>query len=187
VTTGDVSMHDNLTSAGEPKHSGGKPAPKLVSKRTMDIVVALVFLGVSALVVYDSHRLGFRWQEGVGPAAGYFPFYVALIMAGASLVTLVQALSAKGAADEAFVSKPAFRQVLAVFLPLTAFVILIAFVGLYVAAAVFITFFMMYFCRYRLLPSAAVGAAVPLALFLMFEKWFLVPLPKGRLEALLGF
>jgi hypothetical protein len=26
-----------------------------------------------------------------------------------------------------------------------------------------------------------------LALFLMFEKWFLVPLPKGPLEAWLGY
>ena len=35
--------------------------------------------------------------------------------------------------------------------------------------------------------SLAVGIGVPLALFLMFERWFLVPLPKGPLEALLGF
>jgi hypothetical protein len=159
----------------------------VVSKRTMDIVVALLFLGVSALVVYDSHRLGFRWQEGIGPASGYFPFYVALIMAGASLVNLVQAVRDRPAAGEAFVSHSAFRQVLAVFLPLTAFVILIAVIGLYVAAAGFITFFMLYFGRYPLLPAAAVGAGVPLALFLLFEKWFLVPLPKGPLEALLGY
>jgi hypothetical protein len=153
----------------------------------MDIVVALVFLGVSAIVIYDSNRLGFSWQEGVGPAAGYFPFYVALIMAGASLVNLVQALRDREAGGETFVSKPAFRQVLAVFVPLTVFVVLIAFVGIYVAAAVFITLFMMYFGRYNILPSAALGAGVPVVLFLMFEKWFLVPLPKGPLEALLGY
>jgi hypothetical protein len=28
---------------------------------------------------------------------------------------------------------------------------------------------------------------VPLTLFMMFERWFLVPLPKGPLEAWLGF
>jgi putative tricarboxylic transport membrane protein len=170
-----------------PEKRGGGEERTVVSKRTMDVVVALLFLGVSALVVYDSSRLGFRWQEGIGPASGYFPFYIALIMAGASLVNLVQALRDRQAARETFVSRSAFRQVLTVFLPLTVFVILIAFIGLYVAAAVFITFFMLYFGRYQLLPSAAVGAGVPLALFLLFEKWFLVPLPKGPLEALLGF
>ncbi len=35
--------------------------------------------------------------------------------------------------------------------------------------------------------AAGVAAALPFALFLMFEKWFLVPLPKGPLEAWLGF
>ena len=33
----------------------------------------------------------------------------------------------------------------------------------------------------------AVGIAVPFSLFFMFEKWFLVPLPKGPLEAMLGY
>jgi hypothetical protein len=28
---------------------------------------------------------------------------------------------------------------------------------------------------------------VPVALFLMFEVWFLVPLPKGPIEQWLGF
>ena len=33
----------------------------------------------------------------------------------------------------------------------------------------------------------AIGIGVPLALFFMFEKWFLVPLHKGPIERLLGF
>jgi putative tricarboxylic transport membrane protein len=166
---------------------GGEDPARFVSKRTMEVVVALAFLGVSALVVADSTRLGFGWLEGSGPASGYFPFYVALIMAGASLVTLAQALRDKGARDEAFVARPAFRRVLAVFLPLAAFVLLIGVVGLYVAAAGFIMFFMMSLGRYNALPSAGIGAGVALTLFLLFEKWFLVPLPKGPLETLLGY
>ena len=31
------------------------------------------------------------------------------------------------------------------------------------------------------------GVLVPLVLFVVFEIWFLVPLPKGPVEALLGF
>jgi hypothetical protein len=34
--------------------------------------------------------------------------------------------------------------------------------------------------------AVLVGTGVSVALFLMFEKWFLVPLPKGPLEAMLG-
>jgi hypothetical protein len=32
-----------------------------------------------------------------------------------------------------------------------------------------------------------VAIGVPLMLFMMFEVWFLVPLPKGPLEAALGY
>jgi len=32
-----------------------------------------------------------------------------------------------------------------------------------------------------------VAIGVPLVFFLVFERWFLVPLPKGPIEQLLGF
>ena len=39
----------------------------------------------------------------------------------------------------------------------------------------------------ELFKALGVSVAVPLVLFFMFEKWFLVPLPKGPLEAMLGY
>ena len=73
-------MHEKDTDAADDGRS-------LVSNRTMEIVVALLLLGGSAIVIYDSSRVGFGWQEGVGPAPGYFPFWVALILGVSSLVT----------------------------------------------------------------------------------------------------
>jgi hypothetical protein len=35
--------------------------------------------------------------------------------------------------------------------------------------------------------TALVAVGLPVALFVMFEVWFKTPLPKGPLEALLGF
>jgi hypothetical protein len=32
-----------------------------------------------------------------------------------------------------------------------------------------------------------VSLGVPVAVFLLFEMWFLIPLPKGPVEQLLGF
>lgn len=167
--------------------SDASDGPSLVSNRTMDIVVAILFLGASLLVILDSTRLGFRWQEGVGPGAGYFPFYIALIMAGASLINLVRAIFDSRAASETFVTRPAFGKVLAVLVPLTAFVLAIAFVGIYLSSAAFIALFMMYFGGYAFYRAIPVGAGVAIALFLMFEKWFLVPLPKGPVEIWLGY
>ena len=59
-----------------------------ISTRTMEIAVALVLLAVSALVVFDSYRLGSKWGDD-GPQSGYFPFYIGLLLGIASLATLV--------------------------------------------------------------------------------------------------
>ncbi len=162
-------------------------APALVSVRTMEIVVALLLMLGSAVVIFDSVRIGSGWQEGVGPAAGYFPFYVSLIMGVSALVILVSALFDRKGGQESFVSTLEFRRVLAVLIPSIVFVGLIGWLGIYVASAIFIAFFMIAFGQENVFKSAAVGIAVPLALFFMFERWFLVPLPKGPLETLLGF
>jgi hypothetical protein len=161
----------------------GRP---LLSNRTADIVVSLLLLGGCGIVIYDSARLGFGWREGEGPAPGYFPFWVAVILGVSSLINLVAALRGRGA-GEIFVSLRPFGRVLAVLVPSIAYVGLIQYLGIYVASAIFIFAFMVVIGRENPFKGLLVGAIVPLALFLMFEKWFLVPLPKGPLEAWLGY
>ena len=84
-------------------NEGADDGRPLVTNRTVDIVVALLLLGGCAIVIFDSVRLGFNWREGEGPAPGYFPFYVAVILGISSLVNLVGALRGRGA-GEIFVS-----------------------------------------------------------------------------------
>lgn len=167
---------------------GSGEEQSLVTNRTMEIVVALALLLASAIVIYDSARLGFSWLENEGPASGYFPFYIALIMAGSSLVTLIRALLARdGAGSESFVSKTAFLRVLAVLIPALVFVAVIQVLGLYIASAMFITAFMLTLGRESIIKSVIIGISVPLALFVLFEIWFLVPLPKGPVEHFFGY
>jgi uncharacterized membrane protein len=170
-------MHDN-NSADQ-----GRP---LLTNRTADVIVALLLLGVCAIVIYDCLRLGFSWKEGEGPAPGYFPFYVAVILGVASLVNLFNALRGQGA-GEVFVALRPFGRVLAVLVPSIIFVGLIQYLGIYVASAIFISTFMVAVGRQNPLKALVISLAVPFALFMMFEKWFLVPLPKGPLEAWLGY
>ncbi len=172
--------------------------PSLVSNRTMEIVVALLFLGISAIVIYDARRLGTGWTEGEGPASGYFPFYIALFMALAALIVLAQAITGRIKDGEgSFVSVPQFGRVLAVILPTLLFIAVMGGIklgpislpglGLYASSALFIFGFMIVFGRENAIKAALVSIGVPLALFFMFEKWFLVPLPKGPIEAMLGY
>ena len=53
--------------------------------------------------------------------------------------------------------------------------------------ALFITFFMWWLGKYRLVRAIPVGVAVPIILFWLFEIAFLIPLPKGPLEEALGY
>ncbi len=160
----------------------------LVSNRVLEIVVAIALLGLSAIIISDSIRLGIGWAEGEGPRAGYFPFYIAVVLGGASIAILLKAVMGKAEElSESFVSRPAFVRVLTVLIPAIGYVAAVQFIGLYAASALFILFFMIFVGGESLLRAIAVAAAVPLFFFVMFEKWFLVPLPKGPIEAWLGF
>src|SRR5262245_24224958 len=94
-------------------HDADKPSSGLVSKRTMEIVVALAFLGVGGVVIGDSLRLGVGWESD-GPQPGYFPFYVALAMSAASLVNLYRAAFGGFGAKIPFVSASALLKIIVV-------------------------------------------------------------------------
>ena len=78
-------------------------------------------------------------------------------------------------------------RVLSVLVPAIVYVLAVVFVGLYVASAIYIGAFMVFQGKYRILPAALVAVGVPVAIFLQFEIWFLVPLPKGPIETALGY
>jgi hypothetical protein len=87
----------------------------------------------------------------------------------------------------AFVRWDQFRLVLQVLIPTAVFVFAIGYLGIYLAMALFIAFFMWWQGGFSLVKIVPVAIFVPVALFLMFEVWFLVPLPKGPIEQWLGF
>src|SRR5215210_1332247 len=152
-----------------------------VSTRAMEIVVSGLFVAASCLVMYDNWRIGARWVED-GPQAGYFPFYIGLIMFVVSASTFAINLFANSADRSSFVARSQLKQVLQVLAPTIVFVALIAFLGIYVSAAIFIACFMWWLGGYGLTRILPVAILVPLFLFTMFEIWFLVPLPKGPIE-----
>ena len=130
-------------------------------------------------------RLGARWGED-GPQAGYFPFYIGLLVCISAAVNLGMALFATRDAERSFVELDKLKLVLAVLVPSALYVALIGWTGIYAASALFIAFFMRWLGRYPWWKVAAVSIGTMLAFFLIFESWFKVPLPKGPLENLLG-
>jgi len=74
-----------------------------------------------------------------------------------------------------------------VLLPSILYVLAIQYLGIYVASALFIGVFMWWQGKFRLIKILPVSLGVAVALFLMFEIWFQVALPKGPLEAMFGY
>lgn len=158
-----------------------------LATRWVELVVALLLIAGGAVVITDSVRIGAAWGSD-GPQGGYFPYLIGWSLSLAGLWISGQALWRwKRLGGDAFVRWHELKTVLAMLLPTIAFVVLVALMGIYVASALYIGGFMMWQGKYKLLPSIAVGIAVPAATFLLFEIWFLVPLPKGPIERLLGF
>ena len=152
--------------------------------RVADLVTALVVIALGSVVLVDALRLGIGWGSD-GPKSGFFPFWLAVIMIAACLGILVQTLLRPN--QRVFVDREAFGPVLKVFLPAAGMVLLIHFVGLYVAAVIYMGLYMRWIGRHQWGMVTAVSIGVPLITFLVFEKWFLVPMPKGPLEAWLGY
>ena len=152
--------------------------------RTADLVTAAVLMLVGGVVIYDAVRLGIGWGTS-GPGSGFFPFWLALIMLGTCVAITVQTVRSAGA--RVFVTRAAAGPVLAVLVPALAMVIATQAVGLYVASAFYLALYMRAVGRHPWATALGLAVAIPVVTFLIFERWFLVPMPKGPLEAWLGY
>ena len=180
-----MARSDEEIIVGEPAASPRESAP-VASTRSVELVVYLCLLGLAALLAFDNWRTGIGW-ESTGPKAGYFPFYLSLILAGASLFGMFKELVARGKESEAFVTRDQLGRVLQVLAPTIAFCVLTQWLGLYVASFLLIAGFMGYVGRIAWWKSIATAFVFSALMFVTFEIAFDVIMPKGPLEALLGF
>ena len=161
-------------------------SPPVTNTRTVEIAVYLLLMGLAALLGFDNWRVGMGWASNA-PQAGYFPFYLSLILAGASLFGLVAVLRDPTVAAETFVTRDQLRRVMQVFLPTFFFCLLTQWLGLYVASFLLIALFMWLVGRIALWKSLLTGFVFSIVMFFTFEIAFDVIMPKGPLEALFGY
>jgi hypothetical protein len=160
------------------------PAETGPSHRSVEIGVALAMAALAVIGIVGSLSAGIGWGAE-GPRAGFFPFYVSLIVLICCVINLVAELRAPRT-DSLFATWPQLRQVLAVVIPTAAFVFLVPVLGMYVSAMLLIGVFMKWLGRYGWPLVLLIAIGVPVITYLMFEWWFLVPLPKGPVEDWLG-
>ncbi|HEY7663193.1 MAG TPA: tripartite tricarboxylate transporter TctB family protein [Xanthobacteraceae bacterium] len=155
------------------------------SQHAVEIGVAAFTALFALIVIAGSLQAGIGWGAE-GPKAGFFPFYVGVAILIASAVNLFQ-VGRDSSAGQLFAEWGHLTQVMAMLVPTALYVALIPWIGIYVASALLIAVFMRWLGRYSWGIVVAVAVGVPFATFLVFEQWFLLPLPKGPIEAYLGY
>jgi hypothetical protein len=167
----------------EPNHQADAVHRTGVPTYIVESVVALLVVLLGVTVIVGSWKLGSGWTTD-GPGAGYFPFYIGVILCIAGTGILVQGLMAKNKNHEIFVDSVQLRRVLSVLLPALVYVVAVQFIGLYVASALYIALFMIILGKYSRVKSVIVAVCVVVLFFMMFEVWFKVPLFKGMFDPL---
>ena len=162
-------------------HSSGGTGP---SHRSVEIGVALFIALIAAVGIVGSLKVGIGWGAE-GPRAGFFPFYISLIVLVSCAVNLANVFR-EYTGREVFAEWGQIRQVFSVVVPTTVFVFAVPILGMYVSSGLLIGVFMKWFGRYSWLIVLAVAIGVPVVTYILFERWFLVPLPKGPVEDWLG-
>ncbi len=161
-------------------------SPAVTTTRTVEVVVYLMLLALTLLLGFDNWRSGMGWAKD-GPQAGYLPFHLCVILAGASLWGLGVVFAQRRHASWTFVTRDQLRRVTQVFVPTFLFCLFTQWLGLYVASFLLVAGFMRIIGRIALWKSLLTSFLFALSMFVTFEVAFDVIMPKGPLEAIFGY
>ena len=100
----------------DPDAPSGRRRHAVTSTRTVEVVVYVLLLALALVLGFDNWRSGMGWAKD-GPQSGYLPFYLCVILAGASLWGLGVAFCSARPRAKTFVTRDQLRRVLQVFVP----------------------------------------------------------------------
>jgi putative tricarboxylic transport membrane protein len=154
--------------------------------RTVEVAVYLLLVALALVLGFDNWRSGMGWAKD-GPQSGYLPFYLCVILAGASLYGLGVVITRRKRTPRPFVTRDQLRRVLQVFFPTFLFCLAMQWLGLYVASFLLVAGFMRFIGRIAWWKSLVTSVLFALIMFATFEIAFDVIMPKGPLEAAFGY
>jgi putative tricarboxylic transport membrane protein len=152
-------------------------------QRHVELGVAAFMVLLGAIAIFGSLKVGIGWGAE-GPKSGFFPFWIGLIIVGTSAFNFVAAYAKPN--RKLFAEWVQINQVLKVVWPMAIYVAAVPWLGIYVSSALLIIGFMRWLGRYGWPLTLGIGLGLQVIIYVTFEKWFLLSLPKGPLEDLLG-
>ncbi len=158
----------------------------------MDRAVAVVLFLTGLGVAWKSAELPIGFVPAEGPGGGFLPFWLSMGISACAVGVFVQSffgeapghLAGEGAEEERFISWEGVTGILRVGVPALIMVLLTSTISIYFAAAAFVFYVLYYVGRHAFRVSLSVSIGVPIAIFFIFEKFLLIPLPTGYVEPL---
>jgi putative tricarboxylic transport membrane protein len=180
-----VSKLDEEIVAGDPDEPEDH-SPAVAGQRAVETATLAIVLAFAMLMAWDNWRTGVGW-ESTGPQAGYFPFWVSVILGAACIFGIAKEFLARAQPTGPFVTRNQFKRVMQVFVPTMLYVPVTQWLGLYVASFILIAGFMIVVGRIKAWKSLLTAFLFSVSMFVTFEVAFDVIMPKGPLERLFGY
>jgi putative tricarboxylic transport membrane protein len=155
--------------------------------RRGEIACAVVLLILAGVVAQEAIRLDMCWGD-IGPKAGFFPFWLSVILGFSSLSVITRAiLGWQKRTKDSFLTREQLLLLLTVLVPIALVVPLIEIAGFYLTSFLYLSLYIWWAGRNSWLAIASISSLFPIVIYLIFERWFLIPLPKGYLGPYLPF
>lgn len=172
--------------------------------RAAELTLAAALMALSAFLMLHAVALPIGWIEGQGPGGGFFPFWLSAIMFACAAAILGRELrphvggwrhrlrdetgqnhlDPAGEGGAPFIDREARPALAATVGGLVVAVVLMQWLGTYVAIPLFLVFYLRLIGRRGWGLTLALALATPVGLFLFFEATLRILLPKGITEPL---
>lgn len=141
---------------------------------------------VAIAMAWNSMEFGIAWTDA-GPDSGFFPFYISLILLFSSACIFLQACLKKVVLEkEILIEKQNIRPVVIFFVSLVIFAGLCFGLGMYVGTLLYLGAAAYWQGKLSPLKSLILAFGVTGVLYVCFEYFFMLPLPKGPILNALG-
>jgi hypothetical protein len=150
-----------------------------------DVAAGIAFALGGAFVMYEGIKLGSGWGES-GPDAGFFPFYLALLMMIGGAVSAVQAWRSS-VEQPFFEDRVEIVELARVGIPMAVAILTIPILGLYLMTAIYIALFAWWYGSFRWHMSVLAGVLTAASLYLVLTRGFRLPMPQSMWYGTLPF
>lgn len=142
-------------------------------------ITSVVLLGMAALLAREALKL--RYYSPLGPGPGFFPLWLAVLLAILAIAMFWQATFRRPEAmpDGFFADRGGYLRIGAVLAALLGVIVLMDAVGFCLVMLGFYAFLLLALGRQHPLVTGIIALAGSFGVYYVFVRWLAVPLPIG--------